>query len=82
MTMLLKIKKSTLPNQLHVGRNSFGCPGNRRLAGIGIEPADGSIWTDYAIKIVIAIEEKLQNILMAFNKRALHVVLLGTPNPA
>jgi len=82
MTMLLKIKKSTLPNQLHVGRNSFGCPGNRRLAGIGIEPGDSSIWADYAIKIGIAFEEKLQNILMAFKKRALLRIPHGAPYPA
>lgn len=82
MTMHLKIKKSTLPNQLNVGRNSFRCPGNRRLAGIGIKPADGSIWADYAIKIVIAFEEKLQNILMAFNERALQGILHGAPYPA
>jgi hypothetical protein len=52
-----------------VGLNSFGCPGNRGLAGIGNEPADDCIWADYAIKIVIAFEEKYLNLylLMAFN---------------
>jgi hypothetical protein len=52
------------------------------MAGIGIEPANGSIWVGYAVKAGIAFEEKLYNFALDFNDHALHGILHGAPYPA